>query len=78
MWKKDEGGSGKTARGAGVYILEKAAGGAMLGALPEEATLNPKGPCLAWKQERADISPGRRLLKKSEIILIFIRFIKKI
>ena len=62
IWKKDEGESGKTARGAGLYTLEKAAGGAMLGALPEEATLNPKGPRLAWKQERADISPRRRLL----------------
>ena len=61
MWKKDEGGSGKTASGAGLYTLEKAAGRAMLGALPEEATLNPKGPRLAWKQERADISPRRRL-----------------
>ena len=63
MWKKDEGGSGKAARGAGLYTLEKAAGGAMLCALPKEATLNPKGPRLAWKQERADISPRRRLLR---------------
>ena len=61
MWKKDEGRSGKTARGAGLYSLKKAAGGAMPGALPEEATPNPTGPRLAWKQERAGISPGRRL-----------------
>lgn len=47
MWKKDEGTSGKTARGAGLYIWEKAAGGAMPGTLPEEATLNPTGPRLA-------------------------------
>lgn len=52
MWKKDEGGCGKTARATALYTLEKAAGGAMPGALPEEATLNPKGPRLAWKQER--------------------------
>ncbi len=64
MWKKDEGESGKTARGAGLYTLEKAAGRAMPGALPEEATLNPTGPRLAWKQERAGISSGRRLLFK--------------
>ena len=61
MWKKDEG-SEKTASAIGLYTLEKAAGGAMPGTLPEEATLNPKGPRLAWKQERADISPRRRLL----------------
>ena len=61
MWKKDEGGCGKTARGVGLYTLEKAAGGAMLGGLPEEATPNPKGPRLAWKQERVRISPRRRL-----------------
>ncbi len=36
----------------------------MPGALPEEATLNPIGPRLAWKQERAGISPGRRLFNK--------------
>ncbi len=64
MWKKDEEGSGKTASGAGLYTLEKAAGGAMPGALPEETTLNPTGPRLAWKQERAGISPRRRLLFK--------------
>ena len=64
MWKKDEGRSEKTARGAGLYILEKAAGGAMLGTLPEEATPNPTGPRLARKQERAGISPGRRLFIK--------------
>ena len=34
----------------------------MLGALPKEVTLNLKGPRLAWKQKRADISPRRRLL----------------
>ena len=39
MCKKEEGKSGKTARGAGLYTLEKAAGGAMPGALPEEAAL---------------------------------------
>ncbi len=61
MWKKDERESGKTARGAGLYTFEKAAGGAMPGTLPEEATPNPTGPRLAWKQERASISPGRRL-----------------
>ena len=60
MGKRDERTSGKTARGAGLYSLEKAAG-AMQGALPEEATLNPTGPRIAWKQERAGISPGRRL-----------------
>ena len=49
MWKKDEGGSGKAARGAGLYTLEKAAGGATPGALPEEAALNPNEPRLAWK-----------------------------
>ena len=65
MWKKDKG-SGKTARGAGLYTLEKAAGGAMPGALPEEATLNPTEPRLAWKQERAGISPRRRLLIKAK------------
>ncbi len=64
MWKKDEGRSGKTARGAGLYSLKKAAGGAMPGALPEEATPNPTGPRLAWKQARVRISPGRRLLIK--------------
>ncbi len=63
MWKKDEEGGGKTASGAGLYTSEKAAGGAMPGALPEEATLNPTGPRLAWKQERARISPRRRLFK---------------
>ena len=47
MWKKDEGGSGKVARGVGLYTLEKAAGGAILYALPKEATLNPKGRRLA-------------------------------
>ena len=62
MWKKDEGESEKTARGAGFYTFEKAAGGAMPDALPEEATLNPIGRRLAWKQERAVISPGRSLL----------------
>ena len=57
MWKKDDKGSGKTASGTGLYIFEKAAGGAMRGALPEEAALNPIGWRLAWKQERAGISP---------------------
>ena len=60
MWKKDER-SGKTVRDAGLYTLEKAAGGAMPDALPEEATLNPTGRRLAWKQERAGISPRRSL-----------------
>ena len=64
MQKKDKGGSGKVARGVGLYTLEKVAGGAMLGALPKEVTLNPKGPRLAQKQERADILPGRSLLLK--------------
>lgn len=41
MWKKDEGKREKTARGADLYIFEKAAGEAMSGALSEEATLNP-------------------------------------
>ena len=49
MWKKDEGESEKTARGAGLYTLEKAAGGAIPSALPEEAALNPTGRRLAWK-----------------------------
>lgn len=61
MWKKDEGESEKTARGASFYTFEKAAGGAMPGALPEEATLNPIGRRLTRKQERADISPRRSL-----------------
>ena len=61
MWKKDKGESEKTARGAGLYTFEKAAGGAMPGALPKEAALNPIGRRLAWKQERAVISPRRRL-----------------
>ena len=60
MWKKDEGKSGKS-EGCRSLYLEKAAGGAMPGALPEEAKLNPIGPRLAWKQERAGISPRRRL-----------------
>ncbi len=64
LWKKDEWESGKTARGAGLYTFEKAAGGAIPGALPENATPNPMGPRLAWKQERAGISPRRRLLFK--------------
>ncbi len=68
MWKKDERESWKTARGAGLYSLEKAAGGAMPGALPEEATPNPTGPRLAWKQERASISPRRRLFYKYIIL----------
>ncbi len=67
MWKKDEEGGGKTASGAGLYTSEKAAGGAMPGALPEEATLNPTGPRLAWKQERARISPRRRLFFKNDV-----------
>ena len=67
MWKKDEEKSGKTASGVGLYTLEKAAGGAMPGALPEEAALNPTGPRLAWKQERAGISPRRRLLSNIEL-----------
>ncbi len=46
----------------------------MPGALPEEATPNPIGPPLAWKQERAGISPGRRLLIKILIIIILINF----
>ena len=49
MWKKDEEKSRKTASSAGLYTLEKAAGGAMLGALPEEAALYLTGPHLAWK-----------------------------
>ena len=61
MWKKDEGESEKTAKSAGLYTFEKAAGGAMPDALPEEAASNPKGPRLAWKLERVGISPGRRL-----------------
>ena len=48
-------GKEKTARGAGLYTFEKAAGGAMPGALPEEAALNPIGRRLAWKQERASL-----------------------
>ena len=61
MWKKDEGESEKTASGAGLYTFEKAASGAMPGALPKEAALNPIGRRSAWKQERADISPRRSL-----------------
>ena len=57
-------GKEKTARGAGLYTFEKAAGGAIPGALPKEAALNPIGRRLAWKQERAVISPRRRLLNK--------------
>ena len=57
MWKKDEGGCGKTARAAGLYTLEKAAGEAMSGALPEEATLNPKGPLVSPSPKIA--YPGR-------------------
>ena len=72
MWKKDEGESEKTARGAGLYIFEKAAGEAMPGALPEEATPNPKGPRSAWKQKRAGISPGRRLFNKDYEVIILI------
>ena len=73
MWKKDEGTSEKTARGAGLYTLEKAAGGAMPGALPEEATPNPTGPRLAWKQERARISPRRRLFfNKNQLKINFL------
>ena len=64
--------SGKTARGAGLYTWEKAAGGAMPGALPEEATLNPTGPRLAWKQERAGISPGRRLFINRSSLASFV------
>ena len=59
-------GKEKTTRGAGLYTLEKAAGGAMPDALLEEAALNPTRSRLAWKQERADISPRRRLLIKDE------------
>ncbi len=52
-------------RGVQVFISgRKAAGEAMPGALPEETTPNPTGPRLAWKQERAGISPRRRLLFK--------------
>ena len=47
MGKKDEGESGKTASGAGLYTLEKAAGEVMPSALPEKATLDPIGPRLA-------------------------------
>ncbi len=72
MWKKDEGESEKTARGAGLYTFEKAAGEAMPGALPEEATPNPKGPRSAWKQERAGISPGRRLFFINYIYFLII------
>ena len=56
MWKNDEEESGKIARSAGLYTLEKAAGGAIPGALPEKAALNPMGWRLAWKPERARIS----------------------
>jgi len=41
--------------------LEKAASGAMQGALPGTSAPNPMGRHLAWKQERAALSPGRRL-----------------
>ena len=68
MWKKDDEGSGKTARGAGLYTFEKAAGGAMPGALPKEAALNPTRSRLAWKQERAVISPRRILFFKINIL----------
>ena len=57
-WKKDEGSFRKTAKGAGIYTWEKAAGEAMPGALPEEATLNLTGWRLAG---RGGISPRRSL-----------------
>ena len=71
MWKKDEGESEKTARGAGLYTFEKAAGGAMPGALPEGDTLNPIGRRLAWKQERANISPRRSLFIINKLYSIY-------
>ena len=37
MWKKDEGGSGKTASGAGLYSWEKAAGEAVPRPCPKRA-----------------------------------------
>ena len=63
-------GKEKTASGAGLYTFEKAAGGAMPGTLPEEAALNPIGQRLTWKQERAVISPRRRLLFKKLLLLL--------
>ena len=39
----------------------------MPGALPEEAALNPTRSRLAWKQERAGISPRRSLLKRKYV-----------
>jgi len=60
MWKKDEGMWENRERCGSLY-LEKAAGGAMPGALPEGATPNPTGPRLGWKQERATLLPSPRL-----------------
>ncbi len=45
MWKKGEGKWENRERCRSLY-LEKAAGGAMPGALPEEAAPNPTGPRL--------------------------------
>ena len=42
----------------------------MPGALPEKATLNSTRPRLAWKQERAGISPGRRLLTYARLVAV--------
>ena len=69
MWKKDEGKGEKTASGAGLYTFEKAAGEAIPDALLKEAALNPIGRRLAWKQERAGISPRRSLLIKKNLYL---------
>ena len=57
MWKKDEGQWERSERCRSLY-LEKAAGGAMHGALPEGAAPNPTGPRLDWKRERAALSPS--------------------
>ena len=42
----------------------------MPGVLSEEAALNPIGRRLAWKQERAVISPRRSLLIRIIILII--------
>lgn len=60
IWKKDEKTWENSERCRSLY-LDKAAGGAMHGALPEGAAPNPTGPRLGWKQERAALLPSPRL-----------------
>jgi len=54
-------GEGKPARDGWSLYFDKAAGPPQHRALPERGAPNPTGSTLGWKQERARISPGRRL-----------------